>query len=369
MAYSAKTFSPKIFVDTYVNREFNIWDCGCPHCSADRSNGRNSITQSISEILRFRPDYSYIKGDFGSNQGGWESTSPTDVTDAIDVAAQLNSNAGLPPERQEKLLGNHDGSEDPGTYTLFRTYVDPMGENTATSGVNPALFPYPRTGDWRRGTTLIGNLLCIRIGDANGDGCPPAGFPAGPLGGYPSGSWLLSDEQWFESVVLANQDKNIFVFAHHLLKDTTVATGDNEGVLGGFHGSTGQPIGSGRLHNIIIDSTTYEDDQTRIQTFLNANPGCIQAWFGAHTHYNVGETYAGRTWYYVDANGVYHVNNGGLTRYHVLKQPQSGLIKLTEGSSIAKNYKMHHGGYYKYAGLDSNYVLNIPLRYAFEYPA
>jgi hypothetical protein len=365
MAFSARTFSARQY-PVPVPRDFPIWFFGCPHTPADKANGRNSISQSIFEVERFRPKYAFSGGDYWSNQGSAELTNPADVLSGQDIAAQLGSGTILTREMIDEGIGNHDAGVN--NYDVYRRYVDPMGENTAYSGVNNALRPYPRTGDWRRRATLIGNVLFLIIPDANGDGCSPCGFPAAPTGGYPSGSWLEADYLWFEAQVLANTGKTIIVITHHLLKNTTIATGDFEGVNGGFHGSTGQPIASGNLYNIIVDSTTFEADQSRIQTFLNANPGAVSAWIAEHTHYNVGETYAGRTWYFVDANGMYNINPGGLTRFHVVKQPQSGVGFFREGSATMKFIKMHHGGYYRYPGLDSAYVLNVPLRYPFVHP-
>lgn len=235
--------------------------------------------------------------------------------------------------------------------------------NTAYSGVTNSLRPYAITGTADYYSITTGNIIWLFLDDIN-HGAGPCGR-SNASGGFPSGSTSLAAYNWWVSMIESNPGKIIITCAHHLLKNTTIATGDNEGVNGGYHGTSGQAIGSGRLHNVITDfnANTYEADQTRFMDYLTAHPGACTMWFGSHSHYEVGETYAGRG-YMTTVNGCNFINVGALTRYHVVKHPQSKIINFKEGSNVCIMNNMLHDTSYAPIGYNGNSVqITLPYTY------
>src|SRR5262249_28584120 len=83
-------------------------------------------------------------------------------------------------------------------------------------------------------------------------------------------------------------DEIIITGAHHMLRETTVGSGDYEGVSrnpdgtfrsGKYHGPDGAPEGASYLY--------FLGDQPKAQAFENylaAHPRAIDLWVGGHTH-------------------------------------------------------------------------------------
>jgi hypothetical protein len=346
-------------------KSFSVWVAGCPHTQADKDNGRNSITDAISHIdgtgaKCSRVNMGIILGDFSSNQNPTEIASY--ATEGADSSAQLNTGTkGLSRNNIYTLRGNHDPGDNNNDW--YDRYIDRDGVNTAYSGVTNSLRPYPITGTSDYYSITTGNIVWLFLDDIN-HGAGPCGR-SGASGGFPSGSTSLAAYNWWVSMIESNPGKIIITCAHHLLKNTTIATGDNEGVDGGYHGSSGQAVGSGRLHNVITDFALniYEADQTRFMDYLTSHPGACVIWFGAHTHYEVGEVYATRG-YMTTVNGCNFINVGGLTKYHVVKHPQSKVIQFTQGSNICIMNNMLHDTSFAPVGYYGNSV-QITLPYAY----
>ena len=200
------------------------------------------------------------------------------------------------------------------------------------------------------------------MGDRN-DGGPPIG--RGPLGGYPAGAVTLETFQWWVDQVETNRDKIIVSVHHHMLKETTVASGDWEGVDGGYHGrfDDGGPIGASYLYWV-----GGEPDSGRFEGYLAGRPGAIDLWIGGHTHTGPDDTAGGRS--QVERKwGVTFVNAAALTRHHARKSvPMSRVLTFTEGSDELTVRCYLHTGQYASQGWYDRAERTVPLRTPFVPP-
>jgi hypothetical protein len=348
---------------------FIAWVAGCPHVPEDKKHGRKSIETAIRDLESPKgliPNIAFILGDFSSSQH------PVTINNyrkqGLEAASQLCSGEQLKRQQIYCTTGNHDAGNR--NYHWYNRYIDDFGNNTEHSGVLNRLRPYPIHGTENSHYKVeTGNVVWLVLFDQN-DGPNPCGR-ADEQGGFPSGSVLSSTVEWWQNEVIAawNSSKNAITLSHYLLKDTTIATGDYEGVTGNFHASVGQPIGSGRLHNIIIDkeANIYKEDQTEFVDFFKKQPEKKLIWFGTHTHYKVGETYNGRGWTY-KSNGSLFVNVGSLGVYHAnhSPDPQSVTVNLKEGSNIMTIDKFLHSGTDTPMGFLEDYHIEVELNFPFE---
>jgi hypothetical protein len=353
-----------MFFSSNHKNTLDVWVNGCSHIPADTASGRSSMSSAIADLESSKCskiDFAISLGDFSTNQNPTELA--TYATEGVDCSAQLNSGSRITRNKIYTLRGNHDAGDNNNDW--YNRYIDRAGINTAYSGVTNSLRPYPinnATDDYYSITT--GNVLWLFLDDIN-HGAGPCGR-SGASGGYPSGATSLAAYNWWVSMIENNPTKIIITCAHHLLKDTTIATGDNEGVNGGFHGSSGQAIGSGRLHNVITDFAlnTYEADQTRFMDYLALHPGACTLWMGSHSHYNVGETYNGRG-SQITVNGCVFLNVGALTKYHVTKNPQSRVLTFVNGStSLYVKTFLHDTSYQNIGYNGSAQIITLPFAYA-----
>lgn len=301
------------------NKQFRVLMAGCPHPQSDLGYSRESITLGLEcNVHGLDCDIAVINGDFSS--GSSAVSTPTDDAEGLAVKNQLCSNKWLTRNKIYTIRGNHDAGDL--NYNWYNKWVDNRGENTATSGVDNSLRPYALnylTDDCEY--FFNGTLLFILLNDRNEMGSPCG--RSGNTGGFPSGT--ISRVTWNAIVNLINTyytTHNIFICNHHLPKDTTIATGDNEGVNGGFHVANGILVGTGRLESIWDDSNSTYTDSTEIINWLNANQGKIFMWIGTHTHYLVNETYNGRS-SYILKYGTHFLNTGSLSRHHIPKGQDS----------------------------------------------
>ena len=153
---------------------FQLWVFSDAHVATDKA-----VSAAIRNGMEFIPPAAYPEtlasalrqsengGDLGGPPFRW------------DIALDLGDNAGLwdlPDDEQGRevarqygvltehrreqiypIAGNHDASPGNAPSSAgkpanwwFRKWVDPMGENTATSGVDASRRPYPIEGSWER---------------------------------------------------------------------------------------------------------------------------------------------------------------------------------------------------------------------------
>jgi hypothetical protein len=349
------------------SNNFNIWIAGCPHAPEDNEHGRKSIADAIHHVeseMSFLPDIGFILGDFSSSQ------EPVDlkdhIKDGLDIASQLCSGKLFTRNRIYCTTGNHDAGN--GNYDWYNRFVDDFGNNPAWSGVFSPLRPYHIAGTETQHYKIeTGNITWLVMYDQN-DGPNPCGRGS-DTSGYPSGSVLASTYEWWEKEMLSafENKKNPITLCHYLLKDTTIATGDFEGVEGKFHSGKGQPRGSGRLHNILIDKAAniYEKDQSRFKTFLTQHKDKRSLWFGTHTHYTVGQTFKGRGWSALVDN-CYFFSVGSLGKFHTNlgQDPQSATLSFETGKQEIKIRKFVHSEQPGFVNeFETDYLIDYPFQW------
>ena len=341
---------------------FRLMAVACAHITSDIQHGRQSLVEAIRHSEEGGPDGAPafdwdIMVSLGDLLGG--QTPPTDA-DAPPVLEQLSWSTKHPREFIYNIAGNHDGS-GPGEKTQwwFRKYIDPTGENPASSGVDNARRPYPVEGNWERYAFRVGNILFLMMGDRN-DGGPPVG--RGERGGYPAGAVSLETFQWWKQMVEENQDKIIITAHHHVLKDTTVASSPGEGIqIAGwpegpqtrYHGKydNGAPEGASYLYFI-----GHKPNAGLFENYLEDHPGAISLWLGAHTHTFPDDTGPGgefsskshieRKW------DVTFVNVAGLTLHHGRRQkfPLSRFLTFYPGQDTVRIQCYLHTDHYQRPG-------------------
>lgn len=323
-------------------RSFHLWAMGCSHVGTDLKHGRESLADAIrqsegtgdAESPAFHWDVALHLGDFSGSQ-----VPPVDE-EGQEVVRQF----GVAQEHRREdfccLVGNHDasGPAEPCQW-WFRKWIDPTGEQTPCSGVDAARRPYPITGTWERYSFRVGNVLFLMMGDRN-DGGPPVG--RGEYGGYPAGAVSGETFGWWKQMVEDSQDHIIVSAHHHMLKETTVASGPWEGFekneagdwQGYYHGyyPQGGPEGASYLY--------FVDDRPDAQAFehyLAQHPAAADMWLGGHTHAHPNDQRGGRS--HIECKwGTHFINVAGLTRYHGRRNsmPMSRLLSFTDGSDLVR---------------------------------
>ncbi len=264
----------------------------------------------------------------------------------IDKALKsFASFCALKQHRREQIYpvaGNHDASPGDAESSRgkpanwwFRKWVDPLSENPNFSGVEAARRPYPIEGTWERYSFRVGNLRFLMMSDRNDLPYPVGRRETG--GGSPAGAVTSDTFAWWQHEVEAAGDDIVISCHHHMLRETTVASGDYEGVSrypdgrwrhGRYHGVDGVPEGASYLYFI--------DDEPKAQKFeayLAANPGAVDLWLGGHTHTFPEDVVNGRS--HVETKwGTHFINCAQLSKYHsfVTCPPMSRHFIFTPGS-------------------------------------
>ena len=364
-------------------REFRVWATSCSHVPADVLRGRKSLGSAIEQsegLVKDAPGFDWDimidAGDLSAHQY------PPGDADGEELLRQYRVMTKHRREQIYNVPGNHDAPYyDHGPGSWFRKWGDPLGENTEFSGVDPKRRPFPVEGNWERYKFQAGNILFLMLADRN-DAPAPVGRGHSQekfSGGFPAGAVTRDTFNWWKQQVLENQDKIIITMHHHVLRETTIASGRGEGHPR-YHGSSGSAAGSSYLYYIIEkddpDDFQYKEDAHVFEDFLDDfqkknGRGAIDLWVGGHTHVkNPDDTWGGKTisetrW------GVSFLQVAALTRHHGGALPMSRLIRFTQGCSSARadvylhqnTYKKNRIGWYEPASVD------LPLRHKFVAPA
>jgi len=362
---AAETSEPK-------NRKpFRLWAMGDAHVGTDLRHKRESLAEAIRQSEdggkqggpAFEWDIALCVGDLSGNQGSPKDDEGREVVRQFTVARRHRR------EQFYNLAGNHDAS-GPGepTQWWFKKWVDPTGNNTRFSGVNADARPYPVEGTWERYSFRVGNILFLVMSDRN-DGGPPVG--RGKRGGYPAGAVTGETFRWWQRMVKANRDNIIITAHHHMLRETTVASGPWEGFrrvrgkwVSHYHGyyPRGGPKGASYLYWV-----DRKPDAQKFEHYLAAHPRAIDLWLGGHTHTHPDDRKGGRS--HVERKwGVNFINCAALTRYHGAKvsMPMSRLLTFTPGSDTVRVQCYLHTAQFAPQGWYRKVERTIRLRKPFE---
>ena len=307
--------------------EFRLWTGGDAHVGTDlRVEGRHSLAEAIIQLEQGPNPFDWdIMLDIGDMSG---SQTPPDDEEGREVVRQYSAATKHHREQFYNVVGNHDASGvDEPTQWWFQKWIDPLGENTEYSGVHAEKRPYEISGTWERYHFRVGNILFLCMADRNDVG-PPIG--RGERGGYPAGAVTWETFRWWRDMVESNSESIIVSAHHHMLRETTVASGPWEGVDNRYHGrfEDGAPEGASYLY--WVGDTP---NAGAFETYLAEHPGAIDLWIGGHTHTTPDDTTGGRS--HIERKwDVTFINTAALTKHHVARHtvPMSRLLTFEEGS-------------------------------------
>jgi hypothetical protein len=378
------------------NETFHLWVFSDAHVATDKAvaaairNGMEftppvGYPESLASALRQSEEGGELGGpsfrwdialDLGDNAGLWDIP---DDKQGEEVARQFSVLGNHSREHIYSVAGNHDAS--PGNAESsrgkpdswwFRKWVDPMGESTETSGVDNARRPYPIEGVWDRYSFRVGNILFLMMSDRNDLPFPVGRKESG--GGSPAGAVTEDTWRWWQDQVKNADDGTVIISCHHhMLRETTVASGDFEGVSqypdgtyrhGRYHGVDGVPEGASYLY--------FVDGQPKAQRFehyLEKNPGAVDIWLGGHTHTFPDDVVSGRS--HVERKWKTNfVNCAQLSKFHsfVTCPPMSRHFTFTNGSRLVRvRCYLHddsHAAQGWYAPAERVLELNTPFHFA-----
>ena len=250
------------------------------------------------------------------------------------------------------ICGNHDRNAPHEPEAMwFRRWIDPMGENTNLSGVDATRYRYPPVGTFERYHFDVGNIRFLMMSDVN-EMTQAKG--RGELGGNPGGVVTRDTFDWWVDQVERNHQDKIIVTAHHyMLRDTTVATGEWEGMKRTDDGEWATDY-----HGYYADGTPYAASYLywvggsagggEFESWLTANPGKVDLWLGGHTHTNPDDCHGGKSHVETRYGGVTFVNVSALTRHfvHLHAMPHSRLFSFEDGSDrVVIDCYMHSDEY------------------------
>lgn len=345
-----------------TSKRLTIWASGCAHVSFDKKHGRESLGDAIKQSERdFNWDLGINVGDFSAAFG-----LPTEQ-EGEEILRQFKALTRHRREDIYTICGNHDrNAPDEPQAHWFRKYIDPIGENTASSGVNPDNMPYKINGTFERYYFDVGNIRVLMMSDVN-EASQLKG--RGELGGNPGG--VVTQETfdwWVGQVESCHKDKIIVSVHHYLLKDTTVATGHWEGMkkdaegnwTTDYHGyyAEGTPHAASYLYWV-----GGKGGEGQFEEWLTDNPGKVDFWLGGHTHTNPDDQHGNKSHIEKKYGGTNFVNVSALTRWFVMDHaiPHSRLFTFEEGSRIATIECYMHSDEYREQGFYPEKKLNIEL--------
>lgn len=350
-------------------KTFRVWVFADAHVGTDKGHERESLADAIRQSETapgFGWDIALDLGDMSGAEGV-----PKDA-EGEDIVRQFGA---LTQHRREDiydLSGNHDrsGLDEPQAW-WWRKWIDPTGEHTESSHVDARKRPFPVDGTWEHYSFRVGNALFLMLSDINE---PSQKVGRGTLGGNPGGVVSSETFQWWKQMVEANRSSIIISAHHYVLKDTTVASGEWEGVQRDaegkkrtrYHGyfEQGTPQGASFLYWV-----GSKPDSGAFESALASTP--IDLWLGAHTHTNPDDTYGGKSHVERRWNTTF-LNASGLTRYHGPPQnqiPRSWLLTFTEGRAELTARSYLHTDDYAPHGWYAKADQTIPLSHPFKLSA
>jgi hypothetical protein len=310
--------------------------------------------ESMAEALRQSEEGSAIGGtpipwdialNLGDYAGFWDAPEDEQGREIVRQYSVLKQHRR---EQIYNIAGNHDASphgipssEGKEANWWFRKWADPLGEHPETSLVDNAKRPYPIDGTWERYTFKFGNVRVLMMSDRN-DLPYPVGRKASG-GASPAGAVTPETFEWWKGQVerARANDEIIISCHHHMLRETTVGSGDFEGVQknpdgtyrrGKYHGADGAPEGASYLY--------FLGDKPKAQAFegyMAEHPSAVDLWLGGHTHTSPDDVLNGRS--HVESKwGVNFVNCAQLSKFHstVTCPPMSRHFTFTEGSKLVR---------------------------------
>jgi hypothetical protein len=355
-----------------ASKEFRLWVFSDAHVARDLKcgNGRESLAEAIRQsesASGFDWDIALDLGDMSGDVG-----LPKDA-EGEEVLRQLRAMKKHRREQVYDLSGNHDrsGLDEPQAW-WWRKWIDPTGEHTEYSHVDPKKRPFPIDGTWERYSFRVGNLLFLMMSDINE---PTQKIGRGTLGGNPAGVVSGETFHWWKQMVGENPSSIIISAHHYVLKNTTVASGDWEGFrrddkgewkdwYHGYYEGKGSPRGASYLY--WIDS---KQDSGAFENTLAAAPGRVDLWLGAHTHTAPDDTYGGKS--HIERRwGTTFMNVAGLTRDMGMSKncvPRSRLLTFAVGSDEVKGRCCLHSRDFAPRGWYPRFDSVIKLSKAFHF--
>ena len=324
--------------DILMSDTFTLWVFGDAHVGTDIKKGRRSLAEALLTSEHGGdsggPPFDWdIAVDIGDMSGG---QAVPDDAEGEEVVSQFRDLEKHPREAIYNVCGNHDrsGLDEPEAW-WWRKWVDPVGEHPEFSEVDPAKRPFPVEGAWDHYSFRVGNVLFLMMSDINE---PSQTIGRGDLGGNPAGVVSGETFEWWKSNVESNRDSLIVSVHHYMLKETTVASGEWEGMkkdpegnrVSHYHGHKPQGAPRGASYLYFVDS---KPDACAFEDHLRDNPEAVDIWLGGHTHTHPDDTCGGRS--HVEKKwGTHFINAACLSRYHgSLNVPKSRVLTFREGSS------------------------------------
>jgi Calcineurin-like phosphoesterase len=352
---------------------FRLWVFADAHVGSDLEANRESLATAIRQSegsAGFDWDIALDLGDLSGAQD-----LPRDA-EGKEIVRQFGALARHRREQIYDLSGNHDrsGLDQPPAW-WWRKWIDPTGEHTEFSTVDAAKRPFPIEGTWERYSFRVGNLLFLMMSDINE---PSQKLGRGTLGGNPGGVVSGETFRWWQRSVEKNGASIIISAHHYVLKDTTVASGEWEGMRRDangawrpwYHGYYPQGTPQGASYLYWVDGKA---DSRAFAGALAAHPASVDLWLGAHTHTSPDDTFGGRS--HIEQRwGTTFINVAGLTRYHGSAEtlqnrvPRSWLFTFTDGSAEVTARCYLHGDEFAPQGWYPRYDRVIKLSKPFIMP-
>ena len=218
---------------------------------------------------------------------------------------------------------------------FYRQCIDPVGEFTATSGIDNTKRPYPVTGTYERYYFDVGNIRFLFLSDRND---LPAPYGRGEGGFFVDGAITLDTYKWLVEQIIKNPDRIIVIFCHHPLKDTTIGTGIDESWQGQYmtsYNPNNKNNPERRLQTTLHQVYDVDDfDSPKFKNLLSQNTGIVDMWISGHVHLLVEEIFNGKGKYAYTFGG-HHFNVGTICRYrhpYNIISAQSNLFTFHSGS-------------------------------------